>query len=305
MTGELKPLAELATDQHGNITVSQARAAGLTGRRLRQRVQDAVLERAGAHVLRSPFVECTALGDLAALVLDIGDTAVVSGPTALAVHEFDGVMLQTPFHVTTLRGRNIDRPPHHIHTSTELPASDRTLVHGIPVMTPVRAIIDASRHLRSGPLTVAYDSGLRDRKYTEDMVHVRIVELRTSGRPGIPKLLEVIEGSEAIRGGHSWLERRFLQICASNRLPRPETQRVLASSKSKLIRVDFRFPGTMVVGEVLGYRYHRGDRKQFSRDIERLNALVHAGFRTLQFTYDHVTLDKAWVVSQLREALGL
>ena len=71
---------------------------------------------------------------------------------------------------------------------------------------------------------------------------------------------------------------------------------MLASSKSKLIRVDFRFPGTMVVGEVLGYRYHRGDRKQFSRDIERLNALVHAGFRTLQFTYDHVTLDKAWVV---------
>ena len=199
MTGELKPLAEFATDQHGNITVSQARAAGLTGRRLRQRVQDAVLERAGAHVLRSPFVECTALGDLAVLVLDIGDTAVVSGPTALAVHEFDGVMLQTPFHVTTLRGRNIDRPPHHIHTSTELPASDRTLVHGIPVMTPVRAIIDASRHLRSGPLDGRLDSGLRDRKYTEDMVHVRIVELaheRTARDP------------EAARG-HRQAARRF------------------------------------------------------------------------------------------------
>ena len=171
-------------------------------------------------------------------------------------------------------------------------------------MTPVRALVDASRQLSSPRLTVAYDSGLRDRRYTEDMVHQRIVELRTSGRPGIPKLLAVIEGSEVIRGGHSWLERRFLEICASHGLPRPETQQVLASDKGKLIRVDFRFPGTMVVGEVLGYRWHRGDRKQFSRDVERMNALVGNGFKPLQFTYDHVTLDEAWVVAQLRSALG-
>ena len=171
-------------------------------------------------------------------------------------------------------------------------------------MTPVRALVDASRQLSSPMLTVAYDSGLRDRRYTEDMAHQRIVELRTSGRPGIPKLLAVIEGSEVIRGGHSWLERRFLEISASHGLPRPETQQVLASDRGKLIRVDFRFPGTMVVGEVLGYRWHRGDRKQFSRDVERMNALVGNGFKPLQFTYDHVTLDEAWVVAQLRSALG-
>ena len=152
---------------------------------------------------------------------------------------------------------------------------------------------------------MAYDSGLRDRRYTEDMVHQRIVELRTSGRPGIPKLLAVIEGSEVIRGGHSWLERRFLKICARQPACRvPKRQQVLGSSGGKLIRVDFRFPGTMVVGEVLGYRWHRGDRKQFSRDVERMNALVGNGFKPLQFTYDHVTLDEAWVVAQLRSALG-
>jgi very-short-patch-repair endonuclease len=48
-----------------------------------------------------------------------------------------------------------------------------------------------------------------------------------------------------------------------------------------------------------------GDRKQFSRDVERMNALVGKGFKPLQFTYDHVTLDEAWVVGQLRSALGL
>ena len=53
-------------------------------------------------------------------------------------------------------------------------------------------------------------------------------------------------------------------LCRTRRAA-PETQQVLASSRGRLVRVDFRFPGTMVVGEVLGYRYHRGDRGQFSR----------------------------------------
>ena len=273
MPGELEPLAEFAADQHGNITSAQAHSAGLTKFQVRQRIGEGVFERVGAHVLRSPFVEQTSLGDLAALVLDIGRDAIASGVTALALHEFEGVRLAPPFHVTTLRGRNIDRPPHHIHTTVELPVLDRTLVRGIAVMTPVRAVLDSARQLSSPKLTVVYDSGLRDRKYTEDMVHERIVQLRSSGRHGIPKLIEVIEGSETIRGGHSWLERRFLQICAHSRLPRPETQQVLANSKGKLIRVDFHFAGTNVVGEVLGYRWHRGDRKQLSRDVERINAL--------------------------------
>jgi hypothetical protein len=36
-----------------------------------------------------------------------------------------------------------------------------------------------------------------------------------------------------------------------------------------------------------------------------MNALVRQGYQPLQFTYDHVTLDEAWVVSELRAALGL
>lgn len=301
---EHKRLAEFSNDQHGNITSKQARASGLTGYQIAKRVEDRVLERAGSHVLRSPYVERTPTGDLAALLLDAGDGAVASGQTALALHGFEGMVLASPFDVTLPRGRFIDRPPHHIHTTIDLPASDRTRVHGVPCMTAVRAIIDASKQMRPATLTIAYDGGLRDRKFTEDLVHTRIVELRKSGRPGIGKLIDVIEGGEITRGGASWLERRFLEICARHRLPRPATQQVLTSARGKLVRVDFRFPGTNVVGEVLGYRYHRGDRAQFSRDVERMNALIHEGFAPLQFTYDHVTLDEAWVVSQLRQALG-
>lgn len=71
-----------------------------------------------------------------------------------------------------------------------------------------------------------------------------------------------------------------------------------------MVRVDFRFPGTPVIAEVLGYRWHRGSRDQFSRDAERINALVRDGFLPLQFTYDHVTLEPDWVVTELRAVLG-
>ncbi len=53
------------------------------------------------------------------------------------------------------------------------------------------------------------------------------------------------------------------------------------------MRVDCRFPGTNVVVEVLGYRYHRAVA-QMRRDAERLNALILDGFAPYQFTYDQV-----------------
>ncbi len=112
----------------------------------------------------------------------------------------------------------------------------------------------------------------------------------------------MIDGVEASRGGHSWLERRFLELCARAGLPRPETQQVLSRTKDGVVRVDCRFPGTRVVVEVLGYRWHRSN-VQLTRDTARMNALVLDGFSPLQFTYQHVTVEPDWVIAQTRRAL--
>lgn len=110
MDDDLDALARFATEQHGNVTPKQMRSAGFSNAQVRHRIAERVLERAGTHVVRSPFVERTPIGDLAALVLDVGGDAVASGITALALHGADGVKLEPPYHVTTSRGRNIDRP---------------------------------------------------------------------------------------------------------------------------------------------------------------------------------------------------
>ena len=54
----------------------------------------------GLWLERGQQVEPSMLAELAALVLDCGEGAVVSGPTAAAIHGLDGFTLRPPFHVT-------------------------------------------------------------------------------------------------------------------------------------------------------------------------------------------------------------
>ena len=293
MNDDLHRLAEIARGQGGALTGGQA---GRRGRRF--------LDRIGVRTYRSPFATTSELADLHALVVDCGIGTFVSGPTAAALHGFDGFRLRPPFHLTIVRGRNVQRAHHHIHTTTNLPQIDRSTVERLPVMAPTRTLIDLSRFVSATVLTAAVDSALRDGLTSEAHLHARIVDLRSRGRYGIPKLLAVIEGSEVSRGGHSWLERRFLELSAAAGLPRPVTQAVLSRAKDRLVRVDCRYPGTPVVVELLGYRWHRTN-EQMARDAERMNALILDGLRPLQFTYDQVTVEPEWVISQLRTALDL
>jgi hypothetical protein len=250
------------------------------------------------------MVASSALADLGGLVLDCGTNTFVSGPTAAALHGFDGFRLRPPFHVTVLRGRNVQRAHHLVHTTTELPQIDRATVCALPTMSATRTLIDMARFVTPAQLTAALDSALRDGLVSENLLHRRIVALRSRGRFGIPKLLAVIEGCEASRGGHSWLERRYLELCAAEGLPRPATQQVMARVGDRVVRVDCRFPDSPVIVELLGYRWHRS-KDQLTRDVERMNALVLEGLRPMQFSYDQVTGSPAWVVEQTQRALDL
>ncbi|CAN5763601.1 hypothetical protein BH24ACT5_BH24ACT5_24680 [soil metagenome] len=100
------------------------------------------------------------------------------------------------------------------------------------------------------------------------------------------------------------LARTQLELCADYGLPRPESQVILTATRRGVVRVDFRFAGTPVVVEVLGYQFHRGSRAQLAQDAERLNELVMSGIRPLQFTYEHVTLEPGWVMAKSADALA-
>lgn len=295
-------LAALARAQHGVIGRQQARGCGLSDKQLRARVARGHLEVLGPNSFRVAGSPPDPRGRVLALLLDVGHDARACGPTAAALHGFDGFVLRPPFHVLIPHRVGTTRPGHRVHTTTELPLIDRATVGRIPVTAGARTVIDLARSEPTDRLTLALDSGLRDGRFNESLLHRRIVALRGSGRNGIRRLLDVIDGCEVARGGHSWLEREFLRLMADAGLPRPETQVVLARTGTRSVRVDARFPGTPVVVELLGYRFHRTPA-QLRGDSERLNALLLDGFVPLQFTYDQVVERPEFVIRDVDRAV--
>jgi hypothetical protein len=302
MTMNLRRIAAVATGQLGSFSRAQAHEHGMSDDQLRRRVQSGFLVQIGPNAFRLPGASAGQLGDLRALLLDVGEPCWASGPTAAALHGFDGIRLRTPFHLTLPRERNVRRLNAVIHSSADLPSLDRETVEDIAVTSPTRTLIDLARATPPEALTAALDGALRDGLTTEDLLHRRIAALRTKGRYGIPTLLDVLEGRDVTRGGHSWLEREFLRLVASAGLPRPECQAVLTRANDRLVRVDCRFPRTPIVVELLGHRYHR-TKEQMSRDAERLNALVLDGFTPFQFTYEQVVTEPARVLATVDLAL--
>jgi very-short-patch-repair endonuclease len=295
-------IVQIAGDQAGLITRRQALDAGLSENHLRSRLRSGFLVRAGARTYRLVGAPNTNEVQLRALMMDVGGEVWGSLRTAAALHGLDGYPLTAPFDVTILRRRDVKRVGHRIHTTTCLDPIDRTRVRGMRVTSVARTLIDLARVESTRRLTITLDSALRDGKVTEDLVHRRIVVLRSSGRFGIPKLLDAIEGVDVIRGAHSYLERRFLELVAARGLPRPETQRVTGRAGNRVVRVDFWFPGTPVVVETLGYRWHRS-RAQMNSDAARMNSLVARGLRPYQFTYDQVIGSPDDVIDHVAAAL--
>lgn len=302
MDTALRRIAAIATGQRGAFTRAQAVDVGLTDRQLRRRVLSGVLDQLGPNAFRFTGTPVTLADELSHLLLDVGAPALACGPTAAALHGFDGYALRRPLHIVVPRARNSRRVGVRVHTSGALPLIDRTTVDGIPATSPARTIIDLAREAHPSQLSAALESAIRDGGVSERALHRRIVALRSQGRWGIPALLDVIDGREVARGGASWLEREYLRLLSEAGLPMPRTQQVLTRAGDRSVRVDCFFDDTSVVVELLGYRFHRTPA-QMRRDAERANALLSDGFLPYQFTYEQVVTEQLYVVDVTRRAL--
>jgi len=303
MTNTDRRIATLSTGQLGVFSRTQARDAGVSDRQLRSRVKSGSLIQTGPNAFRIAGATTSLTAELLETVLDVGPPVWCCGPTAAALHGFDGFRLRRPFHLLLPRDRCVRRWNVRTHRSMCTDLIDLCNVDDLPVTSAARTLIDLARVLPSDEMAACLDSALRDGKASEDLLHRRIVALRSQGRHGAPLLHEVLAGHEVTRGGHSWLEREYLRLLAEADLPRPHTQQHLSAARDRLVRVDCYFPGTRVVVELLGYRFHR-TKAQMARDAERMNALLADGFCPYQFTYGQLVAEADYVIDTTRQALS-
>ena len=160
--------------------------------------------------------------------------------------------------------------------------------------SPTRTLVDMSGRLEPAQLEAAINE--LDKLDLIDPVRLRRDVEQMRGQPGAGVLQRLLD-RQVFRLTDSELERRFLRLVRSARLPEPETGQVVNG-----FRVDFYWPELGLVVETDGLRYHRTSAQQ-ARDRRRDQVHTGAGLTTLRFTHAQVQYERAEVCDLLARVI--
>ena len=215
-----------------------------------------------------------------AAVLACGDAAALgfaSAGAAWGVRSYAG----TNFHVIVGPGGHGRRAGIRPHRVGPLAPDELTRLKGLPITTPARTLLDlAASGLRDRQLELAVDRA--HQLELVDFAHLRELSGRYPRRRGSSLLTAVLERYEP-RDTRSRLEQLIDELCRVHRIPTPLVN-VVVEGKVR----DFCWPRARLVVEAESYEWHRSP-SALNDDRERDVELMLAGWRTLRFTWTHVT----------------
>ncbi len=294
-------LTDLASAQHGVVAIAQLVESGVSRRWIDNLVRRGLLRRVAPGTYVVVGSAPTRLQDLTAGLIALGDESWVSHEAAASLHGLDRSR-NDAVEFTVLRRARGRRVPFRVHTAAEVPRIDRVVVDGFRCLSATRTIIDLARaRVPRVRLEAAIDSAVRLGLTSPSVVLRRLGEVRGPGRWGAPVLDALLVDS----GGHTMLERRFLELVREAGLPRPATQVIHRRDGKTFARVDFLFEPFDVVIEVSGQRGHSAPAER-ARDAQRRNELQDVGRKVFEYTWGDVTERPAYVrgtlTSRLRSA---
>ncbi len=289
---------DLAADQDGVITIEQLRSHGITPWTQRRLVADGWMFRLAPRVYAVRGAPDTHRRRLRCGLLCLGERSWVSFEAAAALHQFDR---SRPHAVefTVERRRRPAAMPFVVHSTERLDPVDHVVVDGFRAMSATRTVFDLAL-ARAHPhrIEAAIDSAIRLQLSSPEVLARRLAALRGSGRWGCRLVEDMIDDS----GGHTHLERRFLELVREAGLPRPRMQVVFRADGKHVARVDFLFDAFGVVVEVSGQKGHATPSER-ARDAQRRNELQDLGLRVFEYTFDDVTKRSDMVRRTLRARL--
>lgn len=272
------------------VNATQQQVRGWTRRSRLERVQPRVWRVAGAPP--------TWRQRLRAGLLSLGPHACVSHEAAAQLHRFD----RTPrdrVEFTVPRRERGRRITERVHSTAELPALDVLTVDSFRVTSATRTVIDLARaRVDDRRLDAAVDSAIRTAASAPTVIQRRLADLRGPGQWGCRRL----DASLVHSGGHTMLERMFLELMDEAGLPRPDPQVVFRHGTRTVARVDFVFREHSMVVEVTGRLGHSSPMDR-TRDAQRRNELQDIGLSVYEYTWEHVTRSPAWVRTTMAERL--
>jgi very-short-patch-repair endonuclease len=275
-------ITALMARQHGVISGAQLDRLGAGRSAVRTAVRNGWLALVAPGVYASTAAAITVDYRRTLGLLALGPDAVVSHRAAAFLHEFDRSSPDIVEFTVARGARNakLDMP---VHSTFVLPRIDRVTVGRYPCTSATRTIDSAVRTGRSSPVVLVD----------------RLGDLRGPGRWGARLLDDLLVDT----GGHTMLERRFLEVVRRAGLPRPRTQVIHRRDGQTFARVDFLFDDHGIVIEVSGRKGHSSPSER-ARDAQRRNELQDAGRLVYEYTWEQVTRRAAWVAETLGARLA-
>lgn len=222
-----------------------------------------------------------------------GGQAVIAGAAAAFLHGAKWIPDDVPVELICDR----PRAPHGVLTRRcALTKGETQSIDGLPVTAPERTAFDIGRRGAIRSAVVRLDALARATDFKVD--DVLSVARRHPGAPGLRQLetaLELIDpGAQSPR--ESYL--RLLLLDAG--LPRPQTQLpVLGGDGIPFAYLDLGWDEAMVAVEYDGDQ-HRTDRRQYVKDVRRLERLERMGWIVVRVVAEDHPVD---VVRRVRAAL--
>jgi very-short-patch-repair endonuclease len=291
-------IAGLAARQRGVVSRAQLVAAGIHTDAIKTRVRSGRLHPVHRGVyLVGHSAPVPGARELAA-VFACGPGSVVSHVSAAHLLKlFPYPAKPRPVDVTVAGRERARRAGIEIHCVESLDALDTRTLHGIPITTPARTLLDLATvlhpHLLERAIAEVEVRRLARRGDLTDQIE------RNPGRPGTRTLRRILglDGGPALT--RSEAERRMLRLIRAAELPVPEVNAMVGQ-----LEVDFLWREQRLVVEVDGYAYH-SSRRAFERDRERDAALAAAGHTVLRVTWRQLVSESEVVVARLAAALAV
>jgi hypothetical protein len=180
-----------------------------------------------------------------------------------------------------------------------LPRRDRYRLHDVRCLRPTRAVADLLRRLPLAEAVVVADASRRARLCTEQQLRDEL--LAHAKLRGVRQARDVLDLSDP-RAESPPESRVRLLLVQAGLAPVPQYD-VFGPDGDWLARVDLAFPELRIAVEYDGRAVHeRAD--VFTRDRQRQNALVAAGWVVLRFSAEDLRLRKAQIVQTVLAAVG-